>query len=121
MASEAQSEMLGLLPSSLAEIAVDLSVIAGSREYSFPLSAAPVVLETLLESGVTVLGGDLWDLEGDEHHPSGESWYTDSLEGESAMAREARVRATANEFFARYETVADKRVTFVVKSRSATS
>jgi hypothetical protein len=121
MASEAQSDMLGLLPPGLAELAVDLSLIAGSREYSFPLAVAPAVLETLLGNGVTVLGGDVWDFENDEYYPSGESWYIDSLKGESAMAREARVKTTASEFFARYATAANKRVTFVVKSKSATS
>lgn len=121
MASEVQSEMLSLLPSDLAALAVDLSVIAGSREYCFPLDVSLSVLENLLRNGLVVLGGDLWDLENDEYYPSGESWYADAVEGESVMARESRVRATAKKFFARYENAANKRVTFVVKSRSSTS
>ena len=121
MVSEAQSKMLDLLRPDLAALAVDLSAVGGSREYCFPLDAAPAVLEDLLTNDVTVLGGDLWDLENEEYYPSGESWYTDSAEGESAERREARIRATANEFFARYATATDKRVTFVVKSDPAAS
>jgi hypothetical protein len=119
MATEAQSNMLGFLPPDLAALAVDLSVVAGSREYCFPLAVAPAVLQNLLMNGVTVLGGDLWDLENDEYYPSGESWYTDSVQGESEESREARVRTTASKFFVRYATAVDKRVTFVVKSNPA--
>jgi len=121
LASEAQSNMLGWLPPDLAALAVDLSVVAGSREYCFPLDAAPAVLENLLINGITVLGGDLWDLENDEYFSSGESWYIDSVQGESAESREERGRATAREFFMRYATATNKRVTFVVKSNSAAS
>ena len=119
MAREAQSKMLGLLPPELATVAVDLSVIAGSREYCFPLTAASAVLENLLRNGVTLLGGDLWDLKDGEYYALGESWYTNSVPGESAVIREARVRETAGEFFARYANATKNRVTFVVRFNSA--
>lgn len=121
MASEAQSNMLSLLPPDLAGLAFDLSTVAGSKEYCFPLAAAPAVLNILLMNGVAVLGGDLWDFENGEYYPSGENWYTESVEGEPAEIREARVGATARQFFARYATAGEKRVTFVVRSNPAAS
>lgn len=120
MASEAQSKMLDLLPPDLARLAVDLSMV-GVKEYCFPLAAAPAVLESLLMNGVAPHGGDLWDFENGEYYPSGENWYTDPVEGEPAESREARVRATARQFFARYATAGDKRVTFVVSSDPSAS
>ncbi|MEW2428080.1 hypothetical protein AB0877_08710 [Micromonospora sp. NPDC047644] len=121
MASEAQSKMLSLLPPDLAELAFDLSTVAGSKEYCFPLSAAPAVLEMLLMNGVAPLGGDLWEFENGEYYPSGENWYAESVEGEPADIHEARVGATARQFFARYANAGDRRVTFVVKSSPAAS
>lgn len=115
MASEAQSYMLGLLSTELAFLAVDLSEVAGSREYCFPLKAAQAVLEKLLAKGVNLLGGDLWDLEEGEYFPAGDNWYVDSIEGESLIHRAARVSSTAGRFFERYMNDEKKRVTFVVK------
>ncbi|KAB1938167.1 hypothetical protein F8271_18170 [Micromonospora sp. ALFpr18c] len=121
MVSEVQSNMLSLLPPDLAELAFDLSAVAGSKEYCFPLSAAPAVLKILLVNGVALLGGDLWEFKNGEYYPSGENWYTESVEGELAEIREARVGATARQFFARYANAGDRRVTFVVKSNPAAS
>lgn len=121
MASEAQAKMLSLLPPDLAGLAFDLSAVGGSKEYCFPLTAAPAVLDVLLVNGVTLLGGDLWDFEDGEYYPSGENWYAESVEGEPLETREARVAATARHFFTRYRTAADKRVTFVVASNPCAS
>ncbi|WP_162959159.1 hypothetical protein [Micromonospora tulbaghiae] len=121
MASEAQANMLSLLPPDLAGLAFDLSTVAGSKEYCFPLAAAPAVLKSLLTNGVTPLGGDLWDFKDGEYYPSGENWYAEAVEGEPGEVREARVEATAGRFFARYATAGDKRVTFVVRSNLAAS
>ncbi|WP_305783917.1 Imm40 family immunity protein [Symbioplanes lichenis] len=121
MVSEAQSDMLRVLSPNLAALAVDLTVIAGSREYCFPLDAAPAVFEALVKNGVVILGGDLWECEEDGYFPVGETWYVDSSEGKSSSGHEARVRAAAGEFFARYGSMDDKWVTFVVKPVQAAS
>jgi hypothetical protein len=108
--------MLRLLPSELVGDAVDLSESAGTREYCFPIRDGRRILESLLGTGLVVLGGDLWVKEGDEYFAAGEGWYVDSVDQESFDDRGQRVRLAAARFFDLYQGSDDKWVTFVVKS-----
>ena len=107
--------MMSLLPPELSAIAVDLSVKAGSREFSFPIRHAHTVLEAVLATGLVLLGGDLWGVDSDGYFATGESWFVNPIEGEDTVDHTRRVRSTAGEFFDLYSGADDKWVTFVVK------
>jgi len=76
MASQGQEELLAKLPRLLRERAVDLSG-EGSAEYAFPVAVAGDVFDALIVAGVTVLGGDLWKLDGAGFASCHESWFSE--------------------------------------------
>ena len=114
MANADQVELMRIISPELAERAVDLTQRAGSSEFCFPLGDGESVLDALLEAGVVPLGGDLWEVEDGEYFPTGESWYVNSIEGESVVDRVNRVGVAARSFFEVHRAVENGWVTFVV-------
>jgi Immunity protein 40 len=93
MASAQQDVLFSALPSSVQDVAVDLSA-EGASEYAFPVEVSSQVFDALSIAGFSILGGDLWKKENDGFSSCHDGWFANDPPKDSSSAwLNFRVRA----------------------------